>query len=172
MDFADTERYRVLEIIKLSALLLLSSMIGGCSSLGVIGGEIYTPVKWEFIESVGGLALGDPYLGPDDILWIPISVDFSGNRRITTEPTLKNSGLRCLQVAGVSGSANAPAVWNVEFGLYAIEDEDSTRPDLCGAVPVALVGLRSAGLALEAVTLRVYYRESRLNREFLGNVRL
>lgn len=162
----------MLKVVKAAVLLLLFLMIGGCSSLGVIGGEIYTPVKWDFIQSVGGLALGDPYLGPEDSLWIPISVDFSGSRTITTEPTLKDSGLRCLQVAGVSGAANTPTVWNVEFGLYAIEEENSTRPDLCGAVPVALVGLRSAGMALEAVTLRVYYRESRLKRQFLGNVRL
>jgi hypothetical protein len=53
---------------------------------------------WAFVQSVGGMALGTPYRTAKGLM-IPVSVDVSGLRRITTEPRLMNSGLALQKVA-------------------------------------------------------------------------
>jgi hypothetical protein len=53
---------------------------------------------WAFVQSVGGLALGEPYRTASGVM-LPVSVDVSGLRAITTEPTNMNSALTVRKVA-------------------------------------------------------------------------
>jgi hypothetical protein len=52
---------------------------------------------WAFVQSVGGLAIGTPYRTPDGIL-LPISVNVSGTKAITTKPTTMNSALALKEI--------------------------------------------------------------------------
>lgn len=53
---------------------------------------------WAFVQSVGGIALGTPYRAASGVM-LPVSVDVSGSRTITTKPTAMNSGLALDRIA-------------------------------------------------------------------------
>lgn len=68
-----------------AAILLVT--IAGCDAVG--------SRDWQFVQSVGGLALGTP--GRDDRghVLLPLRCDVSGTQAITVQPTTMNSGLVC-----------------------------------------------------------------------------
>jgi hypothetical protein len=48
---------------------------------------------WNFIQSVGGLAVGEPQKLADGNYRLPINCDVSGLKQVTIKPTLINSAL-------------------------------------------------------------------------------
>jgi hypothetical protein len=52
---------------------------------------------WDFITSVGGLKIDDPYLTKEG-WFLPIQCDVSGLTKITNEPTTMNSALKCIRI--------------------------------------------------------------------------
>jgi len=52
---------------------------------------------WAFVQSVGGMALGVPYRTASGVM-LPISVDVSGLKTVTTKPRVMNSGLMLKEI--------------------------------------------------------------------------
>jgi hypothetical protein len=51
------------------------------------------PDKWTFIQSVGGIKIGQAYRAANGHVWLPVKCDVSGLMHITTQPIALNSGL-------------------------------------------------------------------------------
>ena len=85
-----------MRIIELAVILLLS--VAACSD--TIGGI----ASWKFVQSVGGLSIGDPVR--DALGWtLPVRANVSGLTKVTVQPTSLNSGIACLETrAMVEGS--------------------------------------------------------------------
>ena len=80
-------------------LLLLSLIVlVACAALD-------EPRNWTFVQSVGGISIGDPTQGNDEWL-LPVRADVSGLREISTKPTVMLSGVACRAVeAKVEGTS-------------------------------------------------------------------
>jgi hypothetical protein len=65
------------------SLTLAALLVAGCIS---------ERRDWVFVQSVGGIAVGNPHRTPSGVM-LPVSVDVSGLRTITTKPSTVNSGL-------------------------------------------------------------------------------
>jgi hypothetical protein len=50
---------------------------------------------WQFVQSVGGLALGTPWRDNRGHILLPVRCDVSGTQTITVRPTAMNSALVC-----------------------------------------------------------------------------
>jgi len=93
---------------------------------------------WAFVQSVGGLAVGAPYRTPAGVM-LPVDIDITGLRSITTKPTTMNSGLALKEIVirpqgntlllkvmttlggkGSSPSSKDLLVGNLEPGRYAV----------------------------------------------------
>ena len=78
----------------LSVILVLISGCVGDLSRTVKEGlpdtvDGYERVSWEFIQSVGGMAIGDPvYDRKDNQILLPLIHDFTGKSKITVDPVL------------------------------------------------------------------------------------
>jgi len=73
--------------LPISCLLLAALAIPGASAQ-----EPDSVASWAFIESVGGMALGQPQPVTEGSGWIlPIHCDLTGLRKISTQPTALNS---------------------------------------------------------------------------------
>jgi hypothetical protein len=53
---------------------------------------------WAFVRAVGGMALGAPYRTPAGVM-LPIDIDVTGLRSITTKPTTMNSALALEEIS-------------------------------------------------------------------------
>lgn len=74
---------------RLPSLLLVASVLAAAPLPG--GAQQEPPVaSWAFLQSVGGIKLGQPVKTPEG--WqLPLECDLTGLRRITTDPTVLNS---------------------------------------------------------------------------------
>lgn len=54
---------------------------------------------WNFIQSVGGLAVGEPQKQADGTYRLPINCDVSGLKQVTIKPTIINSALAVREIA-------------------------------------------------------------------------
>jgi hypothetical protein len=63
-----------------------------CSTSSAIAALLGEERDWEFIQSVGGIAIGTPTLINHEWL-LPIECNVSGLKTITVKPTMLNSGL-------------------------------------------------------------------------------
>ena len=60
------------------------------------GSSIFSSSRdWQFIQSVGGLAIGTPHRNDRKHVILPIRCDISGTETITVHPTTGYSGLAC-----------------------------------------------------------------------------
>ena len=75
-----------------AATALALAAVASCSS--VIGWASREPRDWQFIQSVGGIAVGAPYRSAGGDVLLPLDCDVSG-RKVTVEPTANYSGLTC-----------------------------------------------------------------------------
>ena len=79
-----------------SHLLLTALLLTSC-------GTVAESRNWEFVQSVGGIAVEQPTKSTDGWL-LPVQADVSGLRAITVTPTLLNSALSCKSVrASIEG---------------------------------------------------------------------
>ena len=74
-------------------ILLFVALLSDCTGNG-FGQAGSKSMDWEFIQSVGGIKLGYPYLRIGRY-WVPVFVDVSGAQTITVAPTRRNTGLDC-----------------------------------------------------------------------------
>ena len=131
-----------------SFLLLL--ITASCSALES------TERNWSFIESVGGLKIGQPYT-EQNIHYLPIVVDVSGLQEITIKPTMLNSALMCSRTGHlikgneiyisiftslINGKANTSCksipLINIKEGKYTVyyNTESSEKHEL-GAIKIS-----------------------------------
>lgn len=60
------------------------------------GSSIFSKARdWQFVQSVGGLAIGAPHRDDRKHVILPIRCDVSGTQTITIHPTALYSGLAC-----------------------------------------------------------------------------
>lgn len=143
---------------KLVVACLLISFFSACVSKP-IGRPNARPLSWEFIQSVGGIRLGDPYT-KDGRDWVPIIVDVSGSQAITTTPTLTNTGLICT-VALADGTGNIATGMNLWVTIYAEPEPNygaggGTASAQCNDIPLsATIGPRLYW------RYNIYYEEKR-----------
>jgi hypothetical protein len=52
---------------------------------------------WAFVQSIGGMAVGTPYRTASGVM-LPVAVDVSGLKTITTKPRVMNSGLAVKEI--------------------------------------------------------------------------
>lgn len=83
--------------MKFNLRLLLANFLllttAGCETL--VTGAARTSGDWRFVQSVGGLALGEPRRDDRGHVLLPIKCDVSGTQVVTTRPTAANSALVC-----------------------------------------------------------------------------
>ena len=65
----------------------------GCESL--VSFTARSSRDWQFVQSVGGIALGTPQRAPGGEVLLPIRCDVSGTTTITVRPTAISSALVC-----------------------------------------------------------------------------
>jgi hypothetical protein len=75
-----------LKLLLLVAVTLLVA-ITGCDATGLR--------DWQFVQSIGGLALGAPWRDGRGHVLLPVRCDVSGTQTITVRPTAMNSALVC-----------------------------------------------------------------------------
>ncbi len=126
-----------------AALLLLCP-------LAAFAGILPERQSWDFMQSVGGISVGDPFR-EDGTWFLPVSCDVSGTRKVTVEPTRLNSALAAadvrIQVKGTavyvtvvttmvshnrSSLCKPAALGNLPVGTYSVfyRDPDGTRHKL------------------------------------------
>jgi hypothetical protein len=118
--------------------LCLLPLVTGCRTIHGTDRDLER-VDWEFIQSAGGISIGNPYIDrASNFLVIPINQDFSGNRTITIAPTLRNSGLLCAQIVN-SGMRINHFAGATEIAVIASAAPASTTPtNACNEVSVNL----------------------------------
>ena len=95
-----------------------------CSNRPIISGQAAgQPQSWEFIQSVGGIALGEPYVR-NGVDWVPIRVDVSGNSYITRAPSISNTGLVCVVAFGPS-TGNLLDAMEIYLTVYTADEAQS-----------------------------------------------
>ena len=75
------------------AMAVMVFAVAGCTAFAVWATR--SQRDWQFVQSVGGIAVGTPYRIDDGRVLLPIDFDVSGLRAITTQPTLMNSAMNC-----------------------------------------------------------------------------
>lgn len=110
--------------------LLCAIFLSSCATGGTFGMPNATPMNWAFIQSVGGIRLGDPYF-KDSMRWVPIFVDVSGAQTITVTPTLRNTGLVC-SAAPFSGGGSKAITGGMDFWLTVYTEPESTTTNIAG----------------------------------------
>jgi hypothetical protein len=118
----------------------------------------FQQVDWEFIQSVGGMAIGDPSFNSRTYdLTIPLLQDFSGLRRITVEPTLRGSGLTCATArATISWNGLVTSIHIDAWAVNVINSVDPKFPIGCDELKVKILPFHRVPLR----NVRVLYRDS------------
>jgi hypothetical protein len=124
-------------IKKSIAWLIIVLSLAGCTSC------LRETRDWAFIQSVGGISIGQP-VNTQDGWYLPVNCDVSGLRTITTKPTQLNSALVCqrvltsedgdtlfisVQTSVVDGKLETPScravnIGNLKRGRYSIKYKD------------------------------------------------
>lgn len=161
-----------------SSLLLVAGFpLTGCGVANAINNPA---VDWEFVQAVGGLEVGTPYIN-DDMLWVPVTVDFSGRHAITTTPTAVETGLKCMRGQSSGGrqrSLLGLGAYEIEISFHVMDEDQPSPsrpfgfPDTCKEIPVPLPWLTipltvTVPIPVEPETVRVYYRDSVFVRHFI-----
>jgi len=81
-----------------SLMFCILFLLPGCKDIGLFfPGAV--AADWEFIQSVGGIRLGDPYIR-DGHYFVPLIANVSGSQSVTTSPTNRSTGLVCATIEG------------------------------------------------------------------------
>lgn len=87
---------------------------------------------WAFMQTVGGISIGDPYQN-DDRWFLPVLCDISGLKTITIKPVFLNSALAAAETV-VTVEGNAISV-TVTTSLRSHNPRSSCRPGELGRLP-------------------------------------
>lgn len=120
-----------------SLFLLAITLLSGCAEggFGHAGGE---PMDWAFIQSVGGIRLGDPYRRSGRY-WVPVIVDVSGAQTITVIPTWRNTGLVCTRATFSGSGSDIDSDMDIWLTVYTEPESASNSGRLssrCNDIPL------------------------------------
>lgn len=119
----------------------------------------FQQVDWEFIQSVGGMAIGDPSFNPRTFdLTIPLIQDFSGLRKITVEPTLRGSGLTCAAIRGSISWNGLVTNINIEAWAVDVNRVPESYPIGCDEVKMKILPFQRVPLSNSRVMFRDWMR--------------
>ncbi|MCW9015209.1 MAG: hypothetical protein OQL06_15690 [Gammaproteobacteria bacterium] len=112
-----------------------------------------TERSWSFVQSVGGLKVGQPYT-EQNIHYLPITVDVSGLQEITIKPTMLNSALMCSRTGHlVKGN-------EVYISIYTSSINDTANKN-CSSIPL---------INIEEGNYTVYYNTESSEMHKLGTI--
>ena len=155
--------------------ILLSSailMVSACSPVTTMRNVVEPPANWEFIQSVGGLSVGQPRI-VDGIFWLPLNLDLSGQRQITVAPTLTDSGKKCIRTTlrQADGLTTPSGYYDLYLQVYPGPVSKRSEGG-CDEVPM-FVGSLSPPLAQPGnVTFRIWYKDYIFSEHKLAEVKL
>jgi len=117
---------------RIQLALVATVLLCGWSANAGLGDWLYGE-SWQFMEAVGGIAIGSPTRNPQGSVYLPVRCDVSGLTTITTKPTAMNSAL---SVKSIKKKINGQKiVISVKTGL-ASKGETCTCPDVdLGNIP-------------------------------------
>lgn len=155
-----------------SVMLAVGLLLAGCSPVTTMRNVVAPPVSWEFIQSVGGLSVGQPKIA-DNILWLPLTVDLSGARQISVAPTVTNSGKKCIRAELRQGNLmTTPAgAYDLYLQIYAGAD-DKQQEGGCDAVPLFTGTLKPPFVAARNMKFRIWYKDYVLSEHYITEVTL
>lgn len=159
--------------MKLSrALYLLPALLlVGCSATSMRA-VVDPPVSWEFLQSVGGVAVGQPRL-VDTNLWLPVTVDLSGNRSITRTPTVTDTGRKCIRATLQQTNLLTTPVGYYDLALQIHSGTEKQRSEgSCEEVPLFTGNLNPPFSPSRNMKFRIWYRDYLLTEHFIGEVAL
>ena len=156
-----------------SALFLLPAalLLSACSSSSMRA-VVDPPVSWEFLQSVGGVALGQPRLA-DGNLWLPLTIDLSGNRSISTTPTVTNSGRKCIRATLQQTNLLTTPVGYYDLALQINSGTLEQRSEGgCDEVPLFTGELTPPFAPTRNMKFRIWYRGYLMSENYIGEVAL
>jgi len=132
-----------MKILRLLLLLLASSCVAATSQ----------ERSWSFIQSVGGIKIGQPYK-EQDTHYLPIKTDVSGLQKITTKPTMLNSALMFSRTGHlIKGN-------EIHISIYTSLINDTATKN-CKSIP--LLNIKEGNYA-------VYYNTEIDGKHLLGSI--
>ncbi len=154
---------RILPICLATVTLFQSSPASASISQSISGvmGSIFNWIApntrtWEFMQSVGGITVGEPTRNANGEVSLPVQCDVSGLTTITHKPTGLNSALIVWRISQkIKGNEVYLAV---KTGVY---DNKSSR--VCGSV---MLGDLPAG------QYKIYYQGPESQKHFLAEVKV
>ncbi|MGA0805985.1 MAG: hypothetical protein ACO3PV_05650 [Pseudohongiellaceae bacterium] len=155
------------------ALFLLPAvlLLGSCSSTSMRA-VVDPPVSWEFLQSVGGISVGQPRLA-DGNLWLPLTMDLSGNRSITKAPTVSNTGRKCIRATLRQTNLLTTPVGYYDLALQVHSGTLEQRGEGgCDEVPLFTGELKPPFSPTRNMKFRIWYRDYLLSEHFIGEVAL
>ena len=78
---------------RLATAALVFAVVSSCSHL--MSSAARSTRDWQFVQSVGGIAVGTPQRGANGQVLLPVNCDVSGLRAVTASPSAINSGIAC-----------------------------------------------------------------------------
>jgi hypothetical protein len=156
-----------------SALFLLPAalLLGSCSTTSMRA-VVDPPVSWDFLQSVGGVAVGQPRIA-DGNLWLPLTVDLSGNRSITRTPTVTDTGRKCIRATLRQTNPLTTPVGYYDLALQIHSGTLQQRGEGgCEEVPLFTGDLNPPFVPSRNMKFRIWYRDYLLSEHFIGEVAL
>ena len=143
--------------MRMLTILATAALLAGCSPVATVNETLEPPLRWEFIESVGGIGVMLP-IERDDAWVLPVTLDLS-RASGTGVPT----GLVCSQIkASVQGGLIRGRVYDIELRVYANDLNNLAQvegDDSCRYVPLALGFPYSLIPVSKVRQYRIWYRE-------------
>jgi hypothetical protein len=155
------------------ALFLLPAalLLGSCSSTSMRA-VVDPPVSWDFLQSVGGITLGQPRLA-DNNLWLPLSFDLSGNRSFSTNPTVTNTGRKCIRATLQQTNLLTTPVGYYDLALQIHSGTLEQRSEGgCDEVPLFTGELKPPFSPTRNMKFRIWYRGYLMAENYIGEVAL
>lgn len=153
------------------SFLPVALLVGACSSTSMRA-VVDPPVSWDFLQSVGGVAVGQPRLA-ETSLWLPITVDLSGNRSITRSPTVTDTGRKCIRATLQQTNPLTTPVGYYDLALQIHSGTEQQRSEgSCEEVPLFIGNLKPPFSPSRNVKFRIWYRDYLLSEHFVGEVAL
>ena len=158
----------------LRSVCFLASVLAlvACSPVATLRNVVDSPVNWDFLQSVGGIAAGQPRL-EGNIFWLPLDVDLSGSRSISANPTLSNSGRKCIraELRQADSIASAPGYYDLYLQIWA-GALDQRQQGGCDEVALFIPSLTPPFTSPDRWKFRIWYKDYILSEHFVAEVAL
>lgn len=157
--------------LRLPFVLGASLLLAACSPVATMRNVVDSPVHWNFLQSVGGIAVGQPRL-EGNIFWLPLEADLSGNRQITVAPTVTDSGRKCIRAElRQSDGIPTPGYYDLYLQIWS-GDIDQRQQGGCDEVALFIPSLSPPFTSPDRWKFRIWYKDYVLSEHFVAEVSL